>query len=91
MSDTYRGYPTPEIIHVEPYYWIVDDRFGEHKGYTPEIALMYWKLRVDVEITEDAIQMGLIDREGDNGEMGCLECGLLIHDVAIHLNWHRKH
>ena len=91
MSDTYRGYAIPEIIQVDQYYWIVDERFGEHKGYTPEVAVMFWKLRVDVELTEDAIEMGLIAREGDNGAITCLECGAAVDDVALHLYWHRKH
>jgi hypothetical protein len=91
MSDTYRGYPLPEVIHVEPYYWIVDQRFGQHKGYKPEIALLHWKNKVDSAIITDAIDMGLIERIGNTDELACDECGLKIYDVFKHLAWHRLH
>jgi hypothetical protein len=91
MSDTYRGFPLPEVIEVDGWHWIMDDRFGQFWGYEPRVALSNWRNRVDTEIVLDAIEMGLIERIEGTDELACDECGLKIHDVFKHLEWHRTH
>lgn len=91
MSDTYRGFPVPEMILVDNYHWIIDDKFGQHWGYAPSVTMMSWRNSVDSAIIQDALEMDLIERIDDKEEYGCAECGLKIHDVFKHLEWHRKH
>lgn len=91
MTDTYRGFPLPEIIHVDGWYWIVDDKFGQHWGYTEWVAVSSWMNMVDTVIVRDAIELGLIERIDDTDKLACVECGLLIHDVFKHLEWHKTH
>lgn len=91
MRDTYRGYEVPEVIQVDEYYWIVDDKFGQHKGYTPEVARSFWENRVDTEIIRDAINMDLLERTSVHDLLACLECGSFVFDVFKHLEWHRAH
>jgi hypothetical protein len=90
-TDVYRGYSIPESIKVDGWYWIIDDHFGQHWGYTADIATQSWERSVDNFIIQDALEMGLVERIGSSDELACLECGLKIHDVFAHLSWHRTH
>lgn len=91
MTHSYRGYPFPEIIRVDGWYWIIDDKFGQHWGHTPGVAIISWKNKVDSVIILDALEMGLIERVGTGEDFACDECGLVIYDVFKHLNWHKTH
>jgi len=89
MSDTYKGYPYPEIIFDDGWFYAIDEKFGFFWGYKEEVVLLFWRNKVDSVLKVDAVDVGLYEELPD-GDLKCEDCGARVIDIAKHSDFHKR-
>lgn len=85
VSDTYKGFPIPEILPDGKLYHIICDE-GIFDGYSEDAALAHWQNKINALWWKRAVASGYI--EVSDFVLGCPDCGALVWDPYNHKKFH---